>query len=97
MRIDWQIACRGNRLHYRQTDRKVGHEMAVHYVDMKDGRAAAFNCLDLVTQTRKISRQNGWRYVNYPIVHHFGLSSDWSWALAAAAGYLRSCRASSCC
>src|SRR5262249_42027025 len=43
-------------------DRKVGDEMAVHYVAMEQRGPAIFNGADLFAQAREVRRQNGGGY-----------------------------------
>jgi hypothetical protein len=38
--------------------------MAIHYIEMKNVRATAFHSADGIAETRKISGQNGGRYLD---------------------------------
>ena len=56
----------GNRGHFahpfddHRTDGDVGHEVAVHNIDMKPVGAGRFDCLDLVFEPAEVGGENRW-------------------------------------
>ena len=56
--VDRQIGSRTNGLDDREADADVGHEDAVHDVDVDEVSAGRFDRGDLLAETAKISRQD---------------------------------------
>ena len=54
--VQTQVRGRPQRPHDRGADGDVGHETAVHDIDVNHGGAAALDGFDLRTQPREISR-----------------------------------------
>ncbi len=50
---------RAKRLHHRRADRQVGHEMAVHHVDMDPVGARRVDGADLLAEPGEIGREDG--------------------------------------
>ena len=58
MDIERLFGVRPQRLHHRRTDGDVGHEMAVHHIDMDEVGAGRLDRLDFRAQPGKIGRQD---------------------------------------
>jgi hypothetical protein len=58
MDIDWEIGCGADGLDDREADADVGHEDAVHDVDVDEVSARRFDRGDLLAEPAKISRQD---------------------------------------
>src|SRR5580658_8394442 len=46
------------RLHHRHTDRKIGHKMSVHHVEVDRVGPGCFNLAYLVAESSKVSRED---------------------------------------
>src|SRR5512145_1393566 len=84
-RIDWrhhkvdiegESRMRPKRLDHRRADGDVGHEMAVHDVDVKPVRTGFVDGANLLAQSRKISRENR-RRDSDRIRHSLFLTGRW--------------------
>ncbi len=62
--LDHQMAIEGelrhlpHRRHHRRTKGDIGHEMAIHHIQMDDGSTTALGGLDLVSQMREVGGKN---------------------------------------
>src|SRR4029453_11899703 len=62
------------RLDHRCTQRNVGHKVSIHNVDVNSISAGTFRFSDLLTQTGKVSREDGGSKLNDALVHTSGPS-----------------------
>src|SRR5579884_1133439 len=76
MHVEFQRRRLSYRLHDRRSDGEIGHEMAVHDIDVNDGCAALLHSGDLFAQTRKIGGQDRWKDFN----HSAGLKGNFNTA-----------------
>ncbi len=58
MHVEALLADRADRLHHARADRDVGHEMAVHDIDMDPVGAGGLDATDFVTQFGEVGRKN---------------------------------------
>jgi hypothetical protein len=59
--IEGQVRGLAQRLYDRRTQRQVGDEVPVHYVDVDDRPAASLSSLDFLAETGEVRRQNRWK------------------------------------
>src|SRR5829696_147522 len=65
MRVQGQTGCAGERTNYREPERDIRHEMAVHHVHVDDRGAAALGRRDLLAEPREICRKDGRRNLDH--------------------------------
>ena len=58
MHVERFFRVRAERLHHGRSDGDVGHEMAVHHIDMDEIGACLLDGLDFRAQSREIGGQN---------------------------------------
>ena len=71
MNFERQAADGPKGLDHRWTNRDIGDEMAVHDVDMDPIGARLLGCGHLLSQPRKIGRQNGWSDLDFCASHRW--------------------------
>ena len=84
VRIDRQTSELRERLHHRQTNGDVRHEVTVHHIDVQHAGAAAFDCLDLIAETGEVGGQNRRSDLDISLVEHplasVFTAPVWSWS-----------------
>ncbi len=69
MDVEDLIAVRAQRLHDIGADGDVGHEMAVHHIDMDPVASGVVDCAHLFAEAREICRQDGRRDNDRALLH----------------------------
>ena len=58
VRVERQLRDFADRLHHRDADRQIGHEMAVHHVEMDRVGAGCFDLANFVAESSEVSGEN---------------------------------------
>jgi hypothetical protein len=67
--IELEVSDTANGLDDGQAKAEIGHEVAIHDIEMKQVGASLLNSLNLVFEPREVSGQQRWGDLNIPIGH----------------------------